>query len=1425
MSTIQEYFNGKTVLVTGATGFLGKALIEKMLRSLPGLRRLYLLIRPKERGTRTLPADQRFRTELLTSSIFDRLKRELGDAFDGTVDARVRVIAGELADERLGVTEEDYRLLTEEVEVLINSAAVVSFDERLDLSLNLNTFGARRMLEFARDCRRLEAAVHISTCYVSGQAAGWVPEEVRPFPFDADEEADRLARECGAVKQRHAGRPEVIKEKLVQLGLRSARARGWNDTYTFTKALGEQLILKHRGDLPTVILRPSIIESAFAEPEPGWIDGFRMGDPIFVGYGKGYLQDFPGRPDTIVDLIPCDHVVNAILAAAPRCATERGFKVYQVATGELNPVQFRTIYDAGRQYYIENPMRDKEGKLIGQPVWTWPEPAAYRRKLIWRYGAPIRLGLAVLRPLSFLRPLGKMRRRLALRRAGLDLLLYYVDIYSPYTTIASRFRTGNTAALWTSLDADDQRLFPFDATGIDWHDYIGNIHIPGLKRHVLNLTVEDLGEGRGVAVRTIPDLLARSADRFPETVALQMKRGDGWVRLTYDELERRVAEAAGVLHRLGVHKGDRVLLYAENQPEWGVAYLAVVSLGAVVVPVDRQLGEAEVLATARFVEARAVLASESTRAVLESGLTPAEVPLLLNVNAGCRPFDPARAAALDALPPAGPHSVLVEGDDLASILFTTGGGSADPRGVMLTHRNFLANVMGVVQLVPPRSRDRFLSVLPLHHALEFTGGFLVPLYVGATVTYCDTMRSQVILDTMRETRATCLIGAPRVFQVLHEAIRRQVAQGSRRARLWFDARKLMSLAVLAVTGRNVGRRLFASVHQQLGGKLRAFISGGAALAPQIFDNFTALGFELCQGYGLTEAAPVVSVNPLGGARKESVGLPLPGVEVRLVDANERGVGRIAVRGPNVTAGYSRNPAATAQALRDGWLHTGDVGFLDRHGYLFLTGRSKDVIVTPAGKNVYPAEVEHAYAGLPGVHQLCVVGVWDEEVLGETIHGVIVPRTESARGGTAYEEALRLAVYQRGRHLPRYQRLQRLHFSADELPRTLAGGIDRARVRQELLARLRASGVEGLARVGSGPIAGASGLYVGAAGSAQEPLQDEVGSASPWRQAEVEDGVLAAVARVAGVPRGQVSLASNLDSDLRLDLLHKAELLLTLEEQFHAPLPEELVASLHTAGDVLEAVKRRVAGGGVAVAERAPPAPGLWGLKAKGLPDEEYWLRTSWAEQAVRAVSRRLMALYARTWFGFEVEGAENLPPGAFIVAANHCSHLDTGAVVTAFGPRGHELFIMGARDYFFNRRLKGWFFHTFLNVIPFDRSENVIEGLRLAQAVLRAGRPVLIYPEGRRSAGGELQPFKAGIGLLGVELGVPIVPCRIEGTHASLPKGKLWPRRSRVRVRFGAPITMDDYRAQYGTGDRRELWRRVAEDVRAAVERLGGGRP
>jgi long-chain acyl-CoA synthetase len=370
-------------------------------------------------------------------------------------------------------------------------------------------------------------------------------------------------------------------------------------------------------------------------------------------------------------------------------------------------------------------------------------------------------------------------------------------------------------------------------------------------------------------------------------------------------------------------------------------------------------------------------------------------------------------------------------------------------------------------------------------------------------------------------------------------------------------------------------------------------------------------------------------------------------------------------------------------------------------------------------------------------------------------------------------------------------------------------VDRGRVRQELLSRLRSSRPAGAAPPGD---------------SDREPPAPPArnGTANGGQQA-LEEGMRLIVSRLAGVPRAQVALRSTLEADLHLDSLSKVELLLALETHYQVPLPESVGASLHTFGDVVEAVRQRV-DGDVAVEERPEVVP-QWGkvLAPKGFFDDGPWLKAGPGKRAVRCLTRALMRLSAWGWFGFEVRGAEHLPEGGFIVAANHCSHLDTGAVVTAFGKRGHELFVMGARDYFFNRRLKGWFFHTFLKVIPFDRTEKVIEGLRLARAVLVSGRPVLIYPEGRRSVTGELQPFKPGIGLLGVELGVPIVPCLIEGTFAAMPKGKAVPRRSKVRVTFAPPVMMEQYRARHADADRVGLYRKIAEDVRQVVMKMRGG--
>jgi long-chain acyl-CoA synthetase len=367
-------------------------------------------------------------------------------------------------------------------------------------------------------------------------------------------------------------------------------------------------------------------------------------------------------------------------------------------------------------------------------------------------------------------------------------------------------------------------------------------------------------------------------------------------------------------------------------------------------------------------------------------------------------------------------------------------------------------------------------------------------------------------------------------------------------------------------------------------------------------------------------------------------------------------------------------------------------------------------------------------------------------------------------------------------------------------------VDRPRVKHLLLERLRSSRSAGVAP--SDSIDQAPPPAVAAGGNGPAALEN------------MEEGMRAIVSRLSRMPRSQVTLGSDLEADLRLDSLSKVELLLALETHLQVPLPESLTPALHTFGDVVEAVRQRLDVATLTVTQPAEvTAPPLWGkvLAPRGGADENAYLRTGVCKRLVRLLTRQLLRLYGWAWFRFEAHGAEHLPSGGFIVAANHCSHLDTGAVVNAFGRRGGELFIMGARDYFFNTRFKSWFFRTFLNVIPFDRTEKVIEGLRLARAVLASGHPVLIYPEGKRSLSGDVQSFKPGIGLLGVELGVPIVPCFIEGTYAALPKGKFWPRRSKIRVTFAPPVTMEKYRTECADMERVDLYRRIAEDVRSAV--------
>ena len=1470
MQTIRDFFHGKVILIAGATGFLGQALVTKMLTALPDVKRIYLLIRSQTGANgEARTATDRLENDVFTSSAFAKLKQIHGERFDRWVREKVCAVEGDMAYERLGLSDADYETLQREVQVFINSGGLVKFDPPIDASLQSNVLGAKYAVELAKSCNDA-ILLHVSTAYVRGVRPGKVAEELHP-PYetyaqqyqaekgevipgtlDAEiediqrlseqvrneanqpERLDQFRREAlrnlGAVtgdklnRQIDIAREKWVEQRLIDEGLKRAHARGWNDTYTYMKTLGEQMIAKMRGDLPTAIIRQSIMESSLEDPEPGWLGGtLRMADPLIVGFGKGRLPDFPGDPNSILDIIPVDFVINAMLAATVQTYHQRGIEVYHVASGARNPLTFGDIVNITHDYFVRHPMLDN-GQPIPVPVWKFPDKEKFQKDLHHK----LRLLDTVSGWLSRvpLRWAKRKDRRLAVKRHAIETLLHYVQIYSPYVRLSFQFEIGKTEELYRSLSPSDQQLFNFDISRIDWRDYLQEIHIPGIKRHFLKLgdesgrqrisepTPEQIDElpadssstegefgneqpidepSKPLKDQTMIDLVAQQAESIPDKIALQMKRNGEWVRYSYRQLYEVSRQVAFVLWERGYRKGDRVILFAENQPEWGIAYLAAVQIGVVVVPIDPQTAEGEIFALTEYTEAKGILTSEAGVARLHNAQTKpsAEDESLefLDINRFCQPFGSEQAensvptkSELPAVPDQFPN-VDIDPDTVASIIFTMGT-TVDPRGAMLSHRGFIANVMAVSQALPPEDTDRFLSVLPLYHALGFSCNFLMSIYAGTTVTYTNSLRPTTILAIMRETKITVLIGVPRLFQLLYDAIKRYVVQSPE--------------AMEAPLAPEVVEEIQAA----LGGHIRVLVSGGAALPDEIYDLFMELGLTIYQGYGITEASPVLSVNPHHKSKRSSVGPAVQGVQLQIINPDEAGVGEIVAHSPSLMQGYYRNQAVTGQVIRDGLLHTGDLGYFDEEGYLYLTGRSKDVIVSGAGKNIYPVELEALYRHSSLISEICVVGMSTDNMF-EAAHAVIVPVCDYNRDRAEVEKAIHQHIQERAQDLPTYQHIQTVHFWDTELPKTSDAVINRQRVKEILQEQLSQQ-----TQVAPQPDPVKGSLDAdGNEGALKLKLTMATDTASG-----VEEVIISELSRLARLPADQIRLNSNLGAELGLDSMARVELLLLLESRLQRSIPDELIAKIQTVGDVTETVK--------ALQSEATPPPIDEEISAHIEQSESSHLSTTLAGLFRFSV----WAIY-RYYFSIKCSGLENLPrEQPYIIAANHSSHLDTLAVMTVLGDESKRLRVLAAKDYWFSTRFKSWFSGELLKFVPFDRHANFLQGLRISQEVLKQNECLLIYPEGTRSVTGELQPFKPGLGLLAYESGSPIIPAYIDGTYHALPKGKNLPRKSRIQVIFGKPIAPSSGHEvgemDAASGLEHETYRKLAGAVRSEIEAL-----
>ncbi len=503
-AVISEALSGKRIAITGSTGFLGTALVERLLRGVPDCE-LVLLVRPNRRNS----AQRRVEREILRNDAFDTLRSQWGDEFDAICEQRISVVSGDVTNEGLGLSEDDRHLFTS-CDVVIHSAATVSFDSPLDSSIEINLLGPNRIIQLLKDMEVRPHLVAVSTCYVAGNRRGAANEELlagTPFQVDVDWRAEvdaarrtrtdldarsRIPEELsnfnkGAREELGAaGLPMLaakteqlrvawVNDQMVEAGRSRATSLGWPDVYTYSKALGETALVELHDDIPVSIVRPSIIESAWSQPSPGWIRGFRMAEPLIVSFAKGELNTFPGYPEGIIDVIPVDMVAAAIIAVAAKGPAEEP-EVFQVASGSTNPLQFKKLLDTAMEWFGENPVYDANGHPTASTEWKYAGSSGLEEQL-HRVVKAFDVAAKVINRLP-IRGENSFTSKFAERRQNLDQIKGYVDIYGAYGKCEALYGIERTLSLWNSLPLEDQEQFGFDPSVIDWHHYITEVHLP-----------------------------------------------------------------------------------------------------------------------------------------------------------------------------------------------------------------------------------------------------------------------------------------------------------------------------------------------------------------------------------------------------------------------------------------------------------------------------------------------------------------------------------------------------------------------------------------------------------------------------------------------------------------------------------------------------------------------------------------------------------------------------------------------------------------------------------------------------------------------------------------------------------------------------------------------------------------------------------
>ncbi len=659
---------------------------------------------------------------------------------------------------------------------------------------------------------------------------------------------------------------------------------------------------------------------------------------------------------------------------------------------------------------------------------------------------------------------------------------------------------------------------------------------------------------------TFYDRFVECSERWPNNVALELQRHDHLESCTYGELHRMAESVGRWIIENGFTRGSRLAILADNHPRWVAAYLGIIASGCTAVPLDTALHADQV--------AKLLKDSGTSAVFCDAKHLPVARPAAAELNLGLVLMDPDRMTThsiqeqwlgnLPAIFEGGPGKFKptpANVDDLASLLYTSGT-TADPKGVMLTHANFLGEVEAVFNWIDLGPSDALLGVLPLFHVLAQMANLLLPLVKGSRVVYLETLNTTELLRALSERNITAFAVVPQFYYLIHERIFQEIAKRGGITQKIFAAMVALNRTLRKV-GINAGPVLFRKVHNTLGPKMRYLATGGSRFDPEIARDFHDLGIDVLQAYGLTETTAAIFVNSPNDNVIDSVGKAMKGVEAKIIDPQpqEEGpaVGEVAVRGAVVMKGYWNRPDATAAVLRDGWFLTGDLGYFDSQGHLFLTGRKKEVIVLSNGKNVYPEEIEAHYLKSPFIKEIAVMGLEGKPGEGgDRLHAVIVPNFDVLRQRKIVnaKEVIRFDIEGLSQQIASTKRIGSYEIWQEDLPRTTTRKIKRFEVEKRVKAN-RARKVDDNAEM---PVEKAL-------------TADEIA----WLdQPDVQRGMKIVRETVRSAPQN-LRPTLNLELDLGLDSMQRVELLSHLEEELGGDLEESQLAEIYTIRDLLDAV--------------------------------------------------------------------------------------------------------------------------------------------------------------------------------------------------------------------------------------------------------------